>query len=75
MEELIAELGSAFLTDHCGLPGVLQHASYIESWLKALRNDKKLIFNAASQAQKAADYLLPQFIEPTARAAAVLATA
>ena len=58
-EELCAELGSAFLTDYCGLPGVLHHASYIESWLAALRNDKKLIFAAASQAQKAADYLLP----------------
>lgn len=58
MEELVAELGSAFLTDHCGLPGVLHHASYIESWLQALRNDKRLIFSAASQAQKAADYLL-----------------
>jgi antirestriction protein ArdC len=58
MEELIAELGSAFLTDHCGLPGVLHHASYIDSWLQALRNDKRLIFTAASQAQKAADYLL-----------------
>jgi antirestriction protein ArdC len=57
-EELIAELGSAFLTDHCGLPGALQHASYIESWLKALRNDKRLIFTAAAQAQKAADFLL-----------------
>lgn len=67
-EELVAELGSAFLTDHCGLPGVLQHASYIESWLKALRNDKKLIFTAASQAQKAADFLLP----PPAIEAAVI---
>ena len=59
LEELVAELGSAFLTDHCGLPGVLQHASYIESWLRALRNDKKIIFAAASLAQKAADFLLP----------------
>lgn len=58
-EELVAELGAAFLSDHCGLPGVLQHASYIEHWLQALRNDKKLIFSAASLAQKAADYLLP----------------
>jgi antirestriction protein ArdC len=58
-EELVAELGSAFLTDHCGLPGVLHHASYVESWLQALRNDKRLIFSAASQAQRAADYLLP----------------
>lgn len=58
-EELVAELGAAFLSDHCGLPGVLQHASYIEHWLQALRNDKRLIFTAASLAQKAADYLLP----------------
>jgi antirestriction protein ArdC len=66
-EELVAELGSAFLTDYCGLPGVLHHASYVESWLQALRNDKKLIFSAASQAQKAADYLLaPLSIETAA---------
>jgi antirestriction protein ArdC len=65
-EELVAELGSAFLTDHCGLPGVLHHASYIESWLQALRNDKKLIFSAASQAQKAADYLLAPLAAETA---------
>lgn len=66
-EELVAELGSAFLTDHCGMAGVLHHASYIESWLKALRNDKRLIFAAASQAQKACDYLLnlcPQCADP-----------
>lgn len=66
-EELVAEMGSAFLTDHCGLPGALQHASYIESWLKALRSDKRLIFTAASQAQKAADFLLaPLALEPAA---------
>ena len=74
-EELVAEMGSAFLTDHCGLAGQLQHASYIESWLKALKNDKKLIFTAASQAQKAADFLLPRVAEPLPQAAAVMATA
>ena len=58
-EELIAEMGAAFLSSHCGLPGELQHASYIASWLTALRNDKRLIFTAASLAQKAADFLLP----------------
>ena len=58
-EELVAEMGSAFLTNHCRLPGKLQHESYIASWLSALRNDKRLIFSAASQAQRAADYLLP----------------
>ncbi len=59
-EELVAEMGSAFLTDYCGIVGRMQHASYIASWLAALRNDKRLIFAAASQAQKAADYLLPK---------------
>jgi antirestriction protein ArdC len=71
-EELIAEMGAAFLTNHCRLPGKLQHASYIASWLAALRNDKRLIFSAASQAQKAADYLLPR---PTELATAMQATA
>lgn len=74
-EELVAELGSAFLTDHCGLPGVLQHASYIESWLKALHNDKKLIFAAASAAQKAADFLLAPVATPLQQATSVLEAA
>ena len=58
-EELVAEMGSAFLTNYAGLAGHVHHASYIDSWLQALRNDKRLIFTAASLAQKAADYLLP----------------
>lgn len=62
-EELVAELGSAFLCCHCGLSGELQHASYIEAWLKALRNDKRLIFTAASMAQKATDFLIGQKVE------------
>ena len=70
-EELVAEMGSAFLANYCGLPGQLQHASYIDSWLQALRNDKRLIFTAASQAQKAADYLLPEL--PTFQAQALAA--
>ena len=72
-EELVAEMGSAFLTNYCGLPGQLQHASYINSWLQALRSDKRLIFTAASQAQKAADYLLPELPTFQALAAAQLA--
>jgi antirestriction protein ArdC len=67
-EELVAEMGSAFLTDYCGLVGRMQHASYIASWLQALKNDKRLIFTAASQAQKAADYLLPELREVEALA-------
>lgn len=65
-EELVAEMGAAFLTNHCRIPGQLQHASYIASWLQALRNDRRLIFTAASQAQRAADYLLQQVsLEPS----------
>jgi antirestriction protein ArdC len=72
-EELIAEMGAAFLTNHCRLPGKLQHASYIASWLTALRGDKRLIFSAASQAQKAADFLIPQPLTVEAHAMAVAA--
>jgi len=58
-EELVAEMGSAFLSSHCGLSGTLHHASYVGEWLQALRNDTRLIFSAASLAQKAADFLIP----------------
>lgn len=59
-EELVAELGASML---CGMAGIDNHtiensASYIDSWLRALKNDKKLLIQASSQAQKAADYIL-----------------
>jgi antirestriction protein ArdC len=59
MEELVAELGSAFLCADLDLtPEVREdHAAYIASWLKVLKNDKRAIFSAAAHAQKAADYL------------------
>ncbi|HTN71859.1 MAG TPA: zincin-like metallopeptidase domain-containing protein [Methylomirabilota bacterium] len=58
-EELVAELGSAFLCADLGItPEVREdHAAYIGSWLKVLKDDKRLIFSAASQAQRATDYL------------------
>jgi antirestriction protein ArdC len=65
-EELVAEMGAAFLCNHVRLPGRLQHDSYIASWLAALRGDKRLIFTAASQAQKAADYVMPKPTEVAA---------
>jgi len=58
MEELVAEMGAAFLSAHCRLDGRLQHASYIASWLEVLDRDKRAVFLAAAQAQKAADFLL-----------------
>ena len=59
-EELIAELGSAFLAAHLGLSldPRPDHAIYIASWLKVLKSDPKAILTAASKAQQAADYLL-----------------
>lgn len=57
-EELIAELGSAFLMADLGVSGDVQHESYIASWLKALKNDKRYIFKAASSASKAHRYLM-----------------
>jgi antirestriction protein ArdC len=56
-EELIAELGSAFLCAHLGIEGELRHSGYIEHWLKLLRSDDRAIFTAASKASQAADYL------------------
>ena len=60
-EELIAELGSVFLCADLGIAPELEprsdHASYLGSWLKVLANDKRFIFSAAAQAQKAATYL------------------
>ena len=59
MEELVAELGSAFLcADLQIMPEVREdHASYIHEWLKVLKDDKGAIFSAASHAGKAVDYL------------------
>ena len=56
-EELIAELGAAFLCSFLQVKGELRHASYISSWLELLENDSKAIFTAASHASKAAEYL------------------
>jgi len=56
-EELVAELGAAFLCQDYQIQGDLRHADYIGSWLKCLKDDNKAIFNAAALAQKAADYV------------------
>jgi antirestriction protein ArdC len=57
-EELVAELGAAFLCSTHGIAGDLRHAGYIGSWLKALKNDNKAIFKASGLAQSAADYVM-----------------
>ncbi|MFC7670686.1 ArdC family protein [Hymenobacter humi] len=60
-EELVAELGAAFLSNAAGLDLARTEpstAGYLANWLQALRNDKRLIISAASQAQKASNYIL-----------------
>ncbi|ENC6709913.1 DUF1738 domain-containing protein [Vibrio harveyi] len=57
-EELVAELGSAFLMADLGVNGEVQHDSYIASWIAALKNDKKFIFKAASKASKAHQWIM-----------------
>lgn len=58
-EELVAELGSAFLCADLELTPEVRddHASYVASWLEVLKNDKRAIFQAASYAQRAVDFL------------------
>ena len=64
MEELVAEIGSAFVCAELGLtPEVREdHAAYIETWLTVLKGDRQALFTAASHAQKAADFL--QSLQP-----------
>ncbi len=59
-EELVAELGAAFVSATIGikLHDREDHAAYLASWLQALRNDKRCIFTAARLAQDASDWLL-----------------
>lgn len=65
-EELVAELCSAFLCAELGIDGEgQQHAAYMASWLKALKDDKRFIFTAASSAQKAANFLKEKASVPT----------
>jgi antirestriction protein ArdC len=59
-EELVAEMGAAFL---CGQAGIVERtinnsAAYVASWLARLKDDSKLVVQAAAQAQKAADFIL-----------------
>lgn len=58
-EELVAELGAAFLCADLGLELEPRedHAAYLASWLKVLQHDKRFIFTAAAHAQRAADFL------------------
>lgn len=60
-EELIAELGAAFLSNEAGILDQVQFdnsAAYLASWVEKLENDPRMIVSAASHAQKSADFVL-----------------
>jgi antirestriction protein ArdC len=58
-EELVAELGACFLAADLRLEPMPEeeHAAYIQGWMKALKEDKRFIFSAASHAQKAVEFI------------------
>ena len=58
-EELIAEISAAFICAYLGYNSkISDNVDYINSWLHVMKNDKQFVVQAASQAQKAADYIL-----------------
>ena len=60
-EELIAELGSAFLCAYLGIEGEMQHASYLDSWCRAFKQDKvRSLWDASAYATAAKDFVLPR---------------
>ena len=64
-EELVAEMGSCFLSSVAGISEIVidNQASYIANWLKALKNDNKLLVQASGLAQKAANHILGKTVE------------
>jgi len=60
-EELVAELGAIFLCASLNIPyEIEQHASYLKSWTRAIKDDSNYLVTAVRQAQKATDYVLSQ---------------
>lgn len=57
-EELVAEIGAAFLCALTGTQGELRHEEYLAPWLKILKEDKRAIFRASGQAREASEYLV-----------------
>jgi antirestriction protein ArdC len=67
-EELVAEMTSAFICADLSIVPTVRHADYLGSWLEVLREDNRAIFRAASQASKAADFILAFHAETAERA-------
>ena len=65
-EELVAEMGAAFLCSHAGIEAATLEsaASYIDGWIRVLRGDSRLVIQAAAHAQRAADFILGRAAEP-----------
>lgn len=59
-EELVAELGAAFLAARVGIGHISQAASYLQSWLNVLKNDRRFLFVAAKLAKEAATFIYPE---------------
>lgn len=57
-EQLMSEIGAAYLCSYCGLDGYAQHGSFIQMWIAACEEDENLFYKATTQAQKAMEYLL-----------------
>jgi antirestriction protein ArdC len=65
-EELVAEFGAAFLCAECGISSEdaeLNTVAYIQNWIQALKNDKRLAISAAQRAQRAADFIVGRTFE------------
>ena len=65
-EELIAEIGACFLSSLCGMNGVFENsAAYVQGWIKALKNDPRMVVHAAAHAEKGVDFLCGHASQPS----------
>jgi antirestriction protein ArdC len=62
-EELVAEMGAAFLCATVESPYATQHASYISNWVQVVKDHSRAIFTAAGKAQAAMDFILKKTFE------------
>ena len=75
VEEVVAELSSAFCCATLGITPTVRHSDYIGAWIDTMREDSRVIFRAASQASKAADWILsflPQDEQPATEDEAII---
>jgi antirestriction protein ArdC len=64
IEELVAEMGSVFLCNECGIESTFDNSlAYLKTWLRKLKDDTKMLITAGARAQKAVDYILDKQFE------------